>query len=98
VNELNCLTYEQLADYVEQREQLINQIQAMSQADVPVLSQENKDRLANVLLQDKVLLAKMHQFKAEAKLGLIKMGTARIQKEAYDVGFTPDSVFFDKRK
>jgi hypothetical protein len=50
------------------------------------------------LLQDEVLLAKMLQFKAEAKLGLIKMGTARIQKEAYDVGFTPDSVFFDKRK
>lgn len=94
VANLKKLSYDQLEEFVEKREQLITQMQSMEQ----VFSETDRMLIQSILRYDTEIASRMNCLKEEAGLGMGKIDRARVQKVAYDVEYTPDSVFFDKRK
>lgn len=88
--------FEELVAFVEQREQFVDQLRANP------LSEEERRQLADdvhkLLSFDEAIVDRMLALKDEAASGLVRLKGARTQKTAYDQVYSPDSLFFDKRK
>jgi hypothetical protein len=94
LSNLEQIKFEHLETFVEHREQIIIQLQAAGQS----LDDKEKKLIEDILQHDVVIMARMQQLKDEASYGINKIDRARVQSSAYYAEYTPDSIFFDRRK
>ncbi|WP_127549091.1 flagellar protein FliT [uncultured Paenibacillus sp.] len=96
LNNLYDLNYEQLESFIELRQQIVDQlIEHFSQEQA---SKHEKEIINNLLDQDHEILARMNTLRLEAQDWLHKRGQAKVQRNAYEAGYTPDSFLMDRKK
>ncbi|MDF2958961.1 MAG: hypothetical protein K0S39_696 [Paenibacillus sp.] len=95
VQGLESASYNDLVQFVDERDRLINELQ---EEPVSFNPDEYRARVLYILEQDKLLGAKMLTFKQEAQKSIEKFQRAEKYKQAYDKEYTMDSIFFNKTK
>ena len=95
ISRLDEVGFEDLAEFVEQRERLIHEIQ---QSEIGPEMYVFREKVQMLLEQDSAILNKMERLKEEARQGMNQMHAAKKRRSAYDGKYIADSVFFDKKK
>lgn len=96
INRLENCSYEELNDFVEQRQIMIDQLeQHVRKQSIGVIQQ---NQLRELLKADPVILERMQQLKSEAAKWLQQREQAKAQRSAYEAAYTPDSFLMDRRK
>ncbi|QUL54542.1 flagellar protein FliT [Paenibacillus tritici] len=107
INQLECLTknisgqlpestYEELEAFVEQRQKLVEAIG--EEVENCQMTPAQKEILRRILEQDPAIMARMNAHRLEAQDFLQKRGQAKIQRNAYETAYTPDSFLMDRKK
>lgn len=95
-NRLDEIDYEDIVDFVEQREALIARVMTMS---IPPGEQaQMKERVVRLLESDRIIAQKAQQFKNEAESGMKRFSAANTSRKAYENNGYAESVFFDRKK
>lgn len=95
------MTHEELLQFVEDRGRLVDQWKQSHPQSVAGQAGWNRDldrRVLKLLEHDGAIRARMQALLAEYGGSYNKVQKAKKQKTAYDVEYTPDSLFFDKKK
>lgn len=96
INRLDNCSYEELNDFVEQRQNLIDQLeQQVRKQSIGVIEQH---QLRELLEADPMIIARMQQLKSEAAKWLQQREHTKTQRNAYDTAYTPDSFLMDRKK
>ena len=90
------LDFEQLETFTEERQVIIDQL--LEHFSNTPASEHEKLTLHSLLERDSEILARMNTLRLEAQDWLHKCGQAKVQRSAYESGYTPDSFLMDKRK
>jgi hypothetical protein len=94
--QIDHVSEEQILFFIDQRELIVQQLQSMN------ISESDKQHYGTVvgslLKHDPIILGKLEQLHTEAASGLQRVNFARLQTNAYQTAYTPDSYYFDKRK
>ncbi|WP_058300376.1 hypothetical protein [Gorillibacterium timonense] len=93
---LDLMAYEELEQWVNDREALISEIRMQPPESFRV--EERRRKAQQELHLAAELIARMEDLREEASSHLNRVETARVQRSAYDVTYTPDSFFIDKKK
>lgn len=94
---LEDMNYEELVDFIEQREKQVSQILSMSETVCkPTDSQKRQIQL--IMTHDAVIQRRMQELKFEAEAGLQKINNSRLQHAVYERAYLAESLFFDKKK
>ncbi|SEO66571.1 hypothetical protein [Paenibacillus sp. OK076] len=88
------LDEEQLLNYSEQRESIVNEIGSYTL----LLTDDMKAEIKQLLIGEGVIVERMLEIKNEAAEWLEKRGNIRSQQNAYQHSYSADSVFIDYRK
>lgn len=96
IAQLDHVTEEQIIFFVDQREQLVQQLQQIHITDAE--RQQYRSIVRGVLQHDNVITSKLEELRSGASEGIQKVNVARVQNTAYSTPFTPDSYYFDKKK
>lgn len=88
--------YEELEDFVEERQILVDSI-AEKVAICPASAAQMRE-IERILGHDAALLARMNALRLEAQDFLQKRSQAKIQRSAYESAYTPDSFLMDRKK
>ncbi|WP_240419864.1 hypothetical protein [Paenibacillus periandrae] len=95
IMDLGTASYIDLADFVDERDQWITELLELHDSlDLAPF----ESRIMRILEQDKLLSAKMIDFKEEAQKTIQKFQAAEKYKQVYDKEYTLDSVYFNKKK
>ncbi|GAA3412773.1 hypothetical protein GCM10020370_66320 [Paenibacillus hodogayensis] len=96
VSNLHLLNEEQLAAFVEEREQLIDSIKSLQ----PTAEQSAvfSERVKAILQYDSVLVQRMTEVQLQGQAEMNRIQNAKKQKMLYDSEYSMGSVMFDKRK
>lgn len=104
------MTHEELLHFVEERGRLIDQARRAEResgaagtagAELSHSQHESTDlqrRVHKLLAHDAAIRARMEELLREHEGSFGKVRQAKRQKTAYDMEYTPDSLFFDKKK
>lgn len=95
ITDLGSASYIDLADFVDERDQWITELLAVHES-LDLAPYEM--RIMRILEQDKLLSARMVDFKEEAQKAIQKFQAAEKYKQIYDKEYTIDSVFFNRKK
>lgn len=96
LSSLYNLDFEQLEAFIEERQVVVDQLlQHFSDTQA---SEREKEVIQRLVEQDSEILARMNTLRLEAQDWLHKRGQAKVQRNAYEAGYTPDSFLMDKRK
>ncbi|WP_413374354.1 hypothetical protein [Paenibacillus taichungensis] len=91
ISELN---EDQLLDYVEQREYIVNEMKAYRS----LITDEMKTRINELIIEESIIVERMLKIKDEASEWLEKRGNIRSQQNAYQQPYSANSAFIDYRK
>lgn len=96
VAQLDEVTEEQIIFFIDQREQLVQQLQnqEITEAD----RQQYGSIVQGVLQYDNAITTKLEELRSGASDGIQKVSAARVQNTAYSSPYIPDSYYFDKKK
>ncbi len=94
VNQLEHCSWEELSDFVNHREKLINSI-LYSGVE---LTSETVAKLSDLRNNDDRIVAAMEKFKREASDWLTQRQTSKLGRSAYESSYSPDSILMDKKK
>lgn len=97
VRNVESLTEEQLEGFVQERQQLIERLKDVQQSS-PGVTEAQQRFFKRIVEQDRIIAARMMELKSEATRQLINLKKVSRQKSAYDQRYTPDSLFYDRRK
>ncbi|MGG4144871.1 hypothetical protein ABEW34_17280 [Paenibacillus algorifonticola] len=86
-------TEEDFYTLVELRDEVLKNLQANSE-----ISESDKQLLSKILEYDQVIVERMNTIRSEASVALGKIQSFRLQKNAYDMGYSTESYFFDQKK
>lgn len=99
---LKEMTDQELLHFVEERERILD---ALKRDDADSSKDKHADfdgdtrrRIQQLLQYDGMIQARMQAMLSEYGLTFSKVQAAKKQKSAYDIEYTPDSLFFDKKK
>jgi hypothetical protein len=95
-HQLDDATYEELEAFVEQRQKLVEAIG--EEVENCQMTPAQKEILRRILEQDPAIMARMNAHRLEAQDFLQKRGQAKIQRNAYETAYTPDSFLMDRKK
>lgn len=95
LEQLDEVDYGKLAHFANSRRKLLKQLD-LEQGN-RVNKEQFVDRITKILEADRQIVSRMNQLKDEASSELIRIRGARKQKGAYQMKFSPDSLFFDKK-
>jgi hypothetical protein len=96
VQTLDAVSFEELEEFVEQRESLLAEFHAEL---LPAGDRDQfKEQIHQILEHDQLISAKMLAFKQEAQRGIQKFQAAEKYKQTYDKEYTIDSIFFNRTK
>ncbi|WP_427052059.1 hypothetical protein [Paenibacillus sp. TC-CSREp1] len=90
------LDFEQLEVFIEERQVVVDQL--IGHFSDTQASEHEKEVIHRLVQQDSEILARMNTLRLEAQDWLHKRGQAKVQRNAYEAGYTPDSFLMDKRK
>lgn len=93
LQQIDRVNYEELLSFAEKREALVNIIISFKEN----LVDQDRKRLKDLFKYDTVIMARMEHFKREASEWLLNRETIKDQRMAYNAGYTPDSMFFDRK-
>lgn len=96
MSRLQEATYEELEDFVEERQKLVDAI-AEKVACSPSTPAQKRE-INRILENDNALLDRMNELRMEAKEWLQKRSQAKVQRSAYEAAYSPDSLLMDRRK
>ncbi|MBP2109953.1 flagellar protein FliT [Paenibacillus silagei] len=96
MDRLQDATYEELEDFVEERQNLVDSI--TQEVEFCPATQAQKQGINLILSHDNELLDRMNALRQEAQDFLQKRGQAKIQRNAYETAYTPDSFLMDRKK
>lgn len=88
--------YEELEVFVEERQKLVDLITEKVALSPSTLAQ--KVEINRILENDNALLDRMNELRQEAHDWLQKRNQAKAQRNAYEAGYTPDSILMDRKK
>lgn len=96
VARLQLMSEEELLEFVDARERLVEEIKALQ----PTKSERDSyaEQVSRILQHDRAVTQRMEWFQQQNNAGMNKINVAKKQKSAYDADLVPDSVLFDKRK
>jgi len=94
---LEGMNYEELVNFVEEREKLVSQILFVS-ATICKPSDSQKRQLKFIMTHDAIIHRRMEEFKFEAEVGMQKINNSKLQNAAYERAYQTESLFFDKKK
>ncbi|WP_261303497.1 hypothetical protein [Paenibacillus andongensis] len=89
------IRYEDINPFLDQRERLLTQLKQGTWT--PEVVNKNKELLESITPLNIIIMAKIKEFKQEAAFQLGKMEQAKVQKQGYDVHYSSDAAYFDKR-
>lgn len=96
VAQLDYVTEEQILFFIDQREQIVQQLQQIDITDAE--RQQYGSIVQGVLQHDNVITTKLEELRSGASEGIQKVSVARVQSTAYSAPNIPDSYYFDKKK
>lgn len=96
VETLNKASYEEIEEFVQQREEIMTQLQTQKFTSSEL--DKNRETMKQILQHDQIILARMTVLKEEASQSINKISSGKIQKNAYDKSYSIDGVYFDKKK
>lgn len=88
--------YEELEAFVEDRQELVDSI--AEQVELGNWTPAQKQEINRILEHDHVILGRMNALRLEAKDWLYKRNQAKVQRNAYEAAYTPDSFLMDRKK
>lgn len=92
VSRINEVSYEELTDLVELREQVVHELMPPSER-----TEDEKQLLHRLGEFDADILARMTHLREEAQNGIRKISQTRVHRKVYQPGVTAGSFFFDKK-
>jgi hypothetical protein len=97
VDQLDCVTEEQIVLFIDQREAIIQQLRDL---EITVANREQYGTaVLKVLEYDPIITAKLEQLRSEAEDNMGKSSIAKVQNTAYNSTYSSDnSYYFDERK
>jgi len=96
LNRLLQADYEEMTEFVKQRERLTEELIHSFQQEEPDLEEQQK--LKDLLDYDHQLTNRMYTMKLEASQWLMNRNQAKVQRSAYESSYTPDSFLMDRKK
>ena len=93
---LDQVSYEELTSFVDQRQCLIDEIGIALMTET--LTGDHKSRLNVILQSDAVIRGRMESLRDEASEWLLQRGQAKVQRRAYESGYSMDSILMDSKK
>ncbi|OKP85804.1 hypothetical protein A3844_15740 [Paenibacillus helianthi] len=96
MSRLQEATYEELEDFVEERQKLVDAIAEKVACNPSTPAQ--KREINRILENDNALLDRMNELRMEARDWLQKRSQAKVQRSAYEAVYSPDSLLMDRRK
>ncbi|MEK3717886.1 flagellar protein FliT [Paenibacillus sp. FSL R7-0333] len=96
MDRLQDATYEELEEFVGERQKLVDSI--TNEVEVCPATLAQKQEINRILSHDNELLDRMNALRQEAQDFLQKRGQAKIQRNAYETAYTPDSFLMDRKK
>ncbi|MEX1028720.1 MAG: hypothetical protein WDZ91_01595 [Paenibacillaceae bacterium] len=97
VDQLDCVTEEQIVFFIDQREAIVQQLQQLEITDVD--REQYGAAVLQVLEYDPIITAKLELLRTEAKNNMQKTSIAKVQNTAYNSTYSSDnSYYFDERK
>lgn len=93
---LEAATYEELEAFVEDRQELVDSIAV--QSAICRATPAQKQEIHRILDQDNIILDRMNALRVEAQDWLQKRNQAKVQRNAYEAAYTPESFLMDRRK
>ncbi len=108
VQTLDTTDVDAIVEFVEERQKLINQF-AKLREQMAVYETEESDRkkleerkiaerIKHVLSYDALINEKMTHLMDQSKQQLTKINQTRKREQAYNPAYSPDSIYFDKKK
>jgi hypothetical protein len=94
--QLQYCSYEEMDAFVAKRQILIDQLEQLTK-EKPFSAME-KVHLQELLVADSAIIDRMQQLKTEAANWLQHRGLAKAQRNAYESGYTPNSILMDRKK
>ncbi|WP_310830494.1 hypothetical protein [Paenibacillus pedocola] len=95
-NRLDTCSFEELEEFVEQRQILIDALG--DRFSNQPFSIEEQEQLKMLLRLDPAILERMQHLKSEAAKWLQQRELAKVQRNAYEGGYTRDSILMDRKK
>ncbi len=96
ISRFDQISPEELADFVEKRQQILDHILDLARQHPLSYDQENK--LHALIQHDAQIRERMEQFKQEASDWLRQREQAKLQRTAYDTPYSANSILMDRRK
>jgi hypothetical protein len=96
VAQIDHVTEDQILFFIEQREQIVQQMQQMDISEVEI--SQFGGTIRTILKHDPVIIGKLEMLRNEASEGIQKVNLAKMHNNAYTAPYTPDSYYFDKKK
>ncbi len=93
---LASLTYEELDEFMDRRQQVVDAIE--EEAIRSPLTAEDKERIKAVIAQDGNIMVRINFLRNEAANWLQQRNQAKVQRSAYETAYTPDAYLMDSRK
>ena len=97
IRKLDRITYVDMVDFVELRQDLHDRI-AAKRDEIGTLTINQQQVLSTILEQGSDIITKMTEFKNEAGEWLERNGKIKTQKIAYQSAYSADSYFIDWKK
>ncbi|ULO07956.1 flagellar protein FliT [Paenibacillus sp. 19GGS1-52] len=88
--------YEELESFVEERQDIVDSIG--EKAAICQLTSMQEQEINRILEHDSAILAAMNAHRLEAQDWLQKRNQAKVQRNAYDMHYAPDSILMDRKK
>ncbi|MNW38006.1 hypothetical protein D3C74_150630 [compost metagenome] len=93
---LNETTYEEIEQFVEERQVKVDRILTFLESQSPTIEQKRK--VKSILYNDQMISQRILQLKVEAQDWLLQRNMAKTQRIAYESAYSPESVLMDRRK
>lgn len=93
---LDQASAEELSEFVEKRQQVLDQILESAKQDL--MNSLQKDKLLAITRYDAQIIQRMEYYRQEASDWLQQRKQAKAQRNAYEVSYSPNSILMDRRK
>lgn len=109
ITSIDEVTFEQLEHFVAQRDEIVTALQAIIESgqnsngansnhgneDVTI---EHRETIRSILQHDAKIMKRMEELREEASKSLNKIKQGKTHRDTYDIVYSPESIYFDKKK
>jgi hypothetical protein len=93
---LDQATAEDLLNYIEKRQLILDQI--LDIAGQQSINSLQKEKLKAITRYDSQIAERMNYYRQEAADWLHQRKQAKLQRNAYEISYSPNSILMDRRK